>query len=320
MLRFAARSNTRLVFSTLVSLLAAIATAEAQELFKTPEDAVSALVAAARDSNLRRLYSILGANGPKIVSSGDHVLDAADRQRFASAYDDRHAINQQGNSATLLIGQDDFPFAIPLVRAFGHWRFDTQAGYREVRLRRLGRNELSAIQTSLAFIDAQQDYAAKDRGQGAGTYAQRIVSSEKAKDGLYWETAPGEEESPLGELAADAATEGYRVSRKTQPFHGYFYKILKRQGSAAPGGAIDYVVGGKMIGGFALLAYPAEYGRSGVMSFITSHSGTIYQRDLGVSTAYRAARMTRFDPGKGWKQIPPDDLKPSSAAMAGSKP
>jgi hypothetical protein len=318
--RFAARSAKRLLCSTLVSLLASIATAEAQELFKTPEDAASALVAAARDSNLRRLYSILGANGPKIVSSGDLVADAADRQRFASAYDSGHAIKEQGNSATLLIGQDEFPFAIPLVRAFGQWKFDTQAGYREVRLRRIGRNELNAIQTSLALIDAQQDYAAKDRGQGAGTYAQRIVSSDKAKDGLYWEAGPGEEESPLGRLAAEAASEGYRAGQRPQPYHGYFYKILKRQGGAAPGGAIDYVVGGKMIGGFALLAYPAEYGRSGVMSFITSHAGTIYQKDLGMSTGYTAARMTRFDPGKGWDKVSPDDLKPSSAGTAGNKP
>lgn len=320
MLRFAARSARRFVCSTLVSLLATVAIAEAQELFKTPEDAASALVAAARDSNLRRLYSILGANGPRIISSGDHVLDSADRQRFVSAYDSRHAINQQGNSATLLIGQDDYPFAIPLVRAVGHWKFDAQAGYREVRLRRIGRNELNAIQTSLALIDAQQDYAAKDRGQGVGTYAQRIVSSEKAKDGLYWETAPGEDESPLGRLAADAAAEGYRASQRPQPFHGYFYKILKRQGSAAPGGAIDYIVGGRMIGGFALLAYPADYGRSGVMSFITSHAGTIYQKDLGLSTAYTAARMTRFDPGKGWNKISPDDLKQSSAGAVSNRP
>lgn len=320
MLRFTARSARRLVCSSLACFLASIAIAEAQELFKTPEDAASALVTAARDSNLRRLYSILGANGPKIVSSGDHVLDAADRQRFASAYDSRHSIKEQGKSATLLIGQDEFPFAIPLVRAFGQWRFDTQAGYREIRLRRLGRNELDAIQTSLAFIDAQQDYAAKDRGQGVGTYAQRIVSSEKAKDGLYWEAGPGEEESPLGRLAAEAATEGYRASQRPQPFHGYFYKILKRQGSAAPGGAIDYVVGGKMIGGFALLAYPAEYGRSGVMSFLTSHAGTIYQKDMGVSTPYSAARMTRFDPGKGWEKVSPDGLKQSSTGTAGNKP
>lgn len=318
--RFAAWSAQRLLYSSLASLLASIAIAEAQEFFKTPEDAASALVTAARDSDLRRLYSILGANGPKIVSSGDRVLDAADRQRFVSAYGSRHSINQQGNSATLLVGQDEFPFPIPLVRAFGHWKFDTQAGYREIRLRRIGRNELAAIQTSLAFIDAQQDYAAKDRGQGAGTYAQRIVSSAKAKDGLYWEAPPGEEESPLGRLAADAAAEGYRASLRPQPFHGYFYKILKRQGSAAPGGAIDYVVGGKMIGGFALLAYPAEYGRSGVMSFITSHAGTVYQKDFGLSTAYRAARMTRFDPGQGWAKISPDDLKPSNAGTTGTKP
>ncbi len=320
MLRFAARSAQRLLCPTLASLLASVVIAGAQELFKTPEDAASALVSAARDSNLRRLHSILGASGPKIVSSGDQVMDAADRQRFASAYDNRHSINQQGNSATLLIGRDDFPFAIPLVRALGHWKFDTQAGYREVRLRRIGRNELDAIQTTLAFIDAQQDYAAKDRGQGAGTYAQRIVSGDKAKDGLYWETSPGEEESPLGRLAADAATEGYRASQRPQPFHGYFYKILKRQGSAAPGGAIDYVVGGKMIGGFALLAYPAEYGRSGVMSFIASHAGAIYQKDLGPGTRYAAARMTRFDPGKGWDKVSPDNLKPSGTDAAGNRP
>jgi hypothetical protein len=179
------------------------------------------------------------------------------------------------------------------------WEFDTAAGRLEILYRRIGRNELDAIQTCLAFVDAQHEYAGKDRGDGAGVYAQRIVSSAGKKDGLYW---PGED-SPLGELAAQASAEGYKVGSGPIPYHGYYYRILTQQGGNAPGGAMDYVVKGKMIGGFALLAWPAEYGNSGVMTFIVNHSGVVYQKDLGKDTEAAARRMTWFDPDRSWTKV-----------------
>ena len=315
-----ARSTGRLLCLTAIGLLASAAIASAQELFKSPGDAAAALAAAARSGNVDQLDSILGAQGREIISSGDRVSDAADRERFITAYDNRHSITEQQDKATLVIGQDDFPFPIPLVRVNGQWKFDTEAGRDEILYRRIGRNELDAIQASLAFADAQNEYAAKDRGQGVGTYAQRIISRPGRKDGLYWETAPGEEQSPLGDIAAEAAAEGYRAGEKPQPFHGYYYKILKGQGRAAPGGAIDYVAGGKMIGGFGLLAYPADYGNSGIMSFIVNHDGTVYQKDLGLATRRIAANMRNFNPDKGWEKVtPPGDPK-AEAGAAGKKP
>ena len=299
-----------------IGFLASASVASAQELFKSPGDAAAALAAAARSGNVDQLDSILGARGREIVSSGDRVADAADRERFITAYDNRHSITEQQDKATLVIGQDDFPFPIPLARVKGQWKFDTEAGRNEILYRRIGRNELDAIQASLAFADAQNEYAAKDHGQGVGTYAQRIISRPGKKDGLYWETAPGEEPSPLGDIAAEAAAEGYRAGEKPQPFHGYYYKILKGQGSAAAGGAIDYVAGGKMIGGFGLLAYPADYGNSGIMSFIVNHDGTVYQRDLGLATRRIAANMRNFNPDKGWEKVDPK----VEAGSAGKRP
>jgi len=315
-----ARSTGRLLCLTAIGLLASASIASAQELFKSPGDAAAALAAAARSGNVDQLDSILGAQGREIISSGDRVSDAADRERFITAYDNRHSITEQQDKATLVIGQDDFPFPIPLVRVNGQWKFDTEAGRDEILYRRIGRNELDAIQASLAFADAQNEYAAKDRGQGVGTYAQRIISRPGRKDGLYWETAPGEEQSPLGDIAAEAAAEGYRAGEKPQPFHGYYYKILKGQGPAAPGGAISYVAGGKMIGGFGLLAYPADYGNSGIMSFIVNHDGTVYQRDLGVATRRIAANMRNFNPEKGWEKVTPSGDPKAEAGAAGKKP
>lgn len=313
-------SAGRLLRLVAIGLLASVSAASAQELFKSPGDAAAALAAAARSSNVEQLDSILGVRGREIISSGDRVADAADRERFVTAYDNRHSITEQQDKATLVIGQDEFPFPIPLVRVNGQWKFDTEAGRDEILYRRIGRNELDAIQASLAFADAQSEYAAKDRGQGVGTYAQRIISRPGKKDGLYWETAPGEEPSPLGDIAAEAAAEGYRAGEKPQPFHGYYYKILKGQGPAAPGGAISYVAGGKMIGGFGLLAYPADYGNSGIMSFIVNHDGTVYQRDLGLATRRIAANMRNFNPEKGWEKVtPPGDPK-AEAGAAGKRP
>lgn len=302
----AARMLFRLICAGAVGIVTAATAARAQEAFKTPADAAAALVEAARGSNAERLRTILGAAGRDILSSGDEVSDAADRRRFLAAYDSRHAVSEKGDTATLLVGQDEFPFPIPIMRSGEGWRFDVAAGRNEIIARRIGRNELAAIQASLAFFDAQQEYAAKDRaGQGPGVYAQRIVSRAGARDGLYWDSAAGEEPSPLGDLAAEAAAEGYRAGETRRPFHGYYYKVLKRQGPSAPGGAIDYVAGGKMIGGFALLAYPAEYGRSGVKSFMLNHEGTVYQKDLGPGTGRLAARMQSFNPDKGWEKVAP---------------
>jgi len=200
-------------------------------------------------------------------------------------------------------GADDFPLPIPLIRQQANWKFDTAAGRLEDLYRRIGRNELDAIQTSLAYVDAQNEYAEKDRtGAGPGVYARRIISSAGKKDGLYW-PAPDGDASPLGELIAQASEEGYKAGAGRTPYHGYYYRILTRQGPNAPGGVLDYVVKGKMIGGFGLLAYPAEYGNSGVMTFVVNHSGTVYQKDLGNSTASLAGRMTWFDPDQTWKKV-----------------
>jgi hypothetical protein len=286
-------------------LLGAMTVAGAQQPFKTAEEAADALVSAVRTGDRSGILRVLGRDGDEIVSSGDEVEDATARARFLEAYDAKHRIAPDGPSkATMIIGPEDFPFPIPIVRKNGTWRFDTVAGRLEILYRRIGRNELDAIQACLAYADAQDEYAEKDRtGDGVGVYAQRIVSRPGQKDGLYWPTAQGEEESPLGELVAQAAGEGYRIGGGRAPFHGYYYKILTKQGPAASGGALDYVVRGKMIGGFALVAYPAEYLNSGVMTFIVNHAGVVYEKDLGERTAQLAEGMTSFNPDRSWKKV-----------------
>lgn len=283
----------------------AVSAARAQQAFGSPDEAASALAAAVKAGDTKALTTVLGADGADIISSGDEVADAETRQKFATAYDAKHQITMDGDTkATLIVGQDDFPVPIPLVRKDGHWQFDTAAGRQEILFRRIGRNELDAIQASLAYVDAQNEYAEKDRtGAGMNTYAQRIVSQPGKKDGLYWPTAEGEEPSPLGELVAEATKQGYRAGGERAPFHGYYFKILTKQGPSAPGGELDYVVQGKMIGGFALVAYPAEYRNSGVMTFIVNHAGVVYQKDLGPNTAQIAERMTSFNPDKTWERV-----------------
>jgi nicotinamidase-related amidase len=294
--------NRILVSLTIATLLCAAASiASAQEAFKTPEDAANALVSAAKAGNMKVLATVLGPDGDAIVSSGDKVADATTRQKFVAAYEAKHQINREGdNNATLVIGSDDYPLPIPIVRKDGMWRFDTVAGRQEILARRIGKDELDAIQSCLAYVDAQNDYAAKDR---TGVYAQRIVSRPGKKDGLYWPTSQGEDPSPLGELIAEATAQGYRVGAGRTPYHGYYFKILTKQGAAAPGGELEYIVRGKMIGGFALVAYPAEYRNSGVMTFIVSYEGTVFQKDLGPDTAKLAQRMTSFNPDKTWQKV-----------------
>lgn len=276
---------------------------QAQQSFSSPEEAASALAAAVKTGTRRTILKVLGKDAEDIIESGDDVADADTRQRFLSAYDAKHSIKAEGNKkATLILGADDFPFPIPLVNNNTGWEFDPAAGRTEILYRRIGRNELSAIQASLAFVDAQNEYAEKDRtGAGAGIYAQRIVSNPGKKDGLFWrdDTDP----SPLGEFAAQASAEGYKAGEQAAPYHGYYFRILKGQGSNALGGAMSYVVKGKMMGGFALIAYPAEYGNSGVMTFMVNHNGTVYQKDLGRWTGSIARRIELFDPDQTWKKV-----------------
>jgi hypothetical protein len=296
-------SLARLASLAAAVLALAMASANGQQSFKTADEAVGALMSAAKTGDRQAVLSVLGRDGADIVSSGDRVADASARNRVIEAYDDKHQVVMEGtDKAVLILGREDWPFPIPLVRKDGSWRFDTAAGREEILYRRVGRKELSAIQACLAYVDAQQEYA--ERGiAGNGVYAQRIVSQPGNKDGLYWPAQSGEDESPLGELAASAAAEGYRVGQQRAPYHGYYYKVLTRQGPNAPGGALDYTVRGRMIGGFALVAYPAEYRNSGVMTFLVNHRGDVYEKDLGPNTARIAASMTAFNPDNTWRRV-----------------
>jgi Protein of unknown function (DUF2950) len=279
--------------------------AYAQQAYATPEAAVDALVAFTKSGDPRAALVIFGPGGGDIVSSGDKVSDDALRAKFLNWYDAKHEIKTEGaDKATLIVGEEDYPLPIPLVRKSGKWMFDTVAGREEILERRIGQNELDAIETSLAYVDAQEEYASKDRtGAGVGVYAQRFVSDPGKKDGLYWPAAKGEEESPLGDLFAEASQEGYHVGGGRSPYHGYYYKILTKQGSNAPGGAVDYVVNGQMIGGYGLVAYPAEYRNSGVVTFMVSFNGDVFQKDLGPNTAMLAERISSFDPDASWKKV-----------------
>jgi hypothetical protein len=277
--------------------------AKAQQSFKTPEEAVEALANASKSGDRKNVLTVLGPGAADLVSSGDDIADAADRKRVLEAYDVKHQIVREGaDKAVLLIGNEEWPFPIPLVRKGDSWQFDTAAGRDEILFRRIGRNELSAIQACLAYVDAQDEYAEKGVS-GNGLYAQRIISTPGKKDGLYWPAQGNEDESPLGELVAAATAEGYRAGQQPIPYHGYYYKILTRQGPNAPGGELNYIVRGKMIGGYALVAYPAEYGNSGVMTFLVNHQGIIYEKDLGPNTTRIASGLMAFNPDSGWQRV-----------------
>jgi hypothetical protein len=284
-------------------LLLVTSSASAQRVFQTPEDAATALANAIKSGATRDILKVLGRDAEDIMVSGDEVEDREARERFVGAYDAKHDVIVEGDKAFLVVGTDDSPLPIPLTRQKAGWKFDTAAGRLEILYRRIGRNELDAIQTCLAYVDAQNEYAEKDRtGAGAGVYAERIVSTTGKKDGLYW-PASGGDASPLGEFVAQASAEGYKAGAGRTPYHGYYYRILTQQGPNAPGGTLNYVVKGKMIGGFALVAYPAQYGNSGVMTFLVNHSGTVYQKDLGDYTMTLVNRMMWFDPDQTWKKV-----------------
>jgi hypothetical protein len=290
------------------SVFAAEVKQRVQRTFNSPEEAMQGLMDAVKSNDTKELLAIFGPAGKKIVFSGDEIADKAGRELFVKTYEEMNKLETQTDKKVILVmGNNEWPFPIPIVRKGKTWSFDTIAGKDEILNRRIGKNELNTIQTCLAYADAQREYAIKDRDSDKLLeYAQKFRSTPGKKDGLYWETKEGDEPSPLGPFAAQAVREGYAPKKhkdKPAPYQGYFYKILKVQGKNASGGAYDYVIKGKMIGGFALVAYPAEYGASGIMTFIINHDGIVYQKDLGKETGKIAAAMTKYDPDKTWKKV-----------------
>jgi len=293
---------------TAVFLSSSVSAATAkQKTFASPEKAVQALADSLKRNDTKTLRALFGPDSGKLVSSGDPVADRYRREQFIAAYEESQRFEQQGKNTVLVIGKNEWPFPIPLVKSGKRWRFDTRAGMQEIINRRIGANELDTIQTCLAFIDAQLEYAMNDYdGNGHRDYAARFWSDPGTKNGLYWQTGEGEKPSPLGELFARAKFEGYAKKKSGEgpsPYHGYYYRILTGQGEHAKGGAQDYMVNGHLIGGVALVAYPAQYGASGVMTFIVNHEGIVYQKDLGKKTVEIASVIKAFDPGPDWKKV-----------------
>ena len=285
---------------------APVAAQTKQKSFATPEEAVKELVAAAKANDVKAMLALLGTEASSVIFSGDPADDRATYQRFAKAFEEANRLDRQGDAkATLFVGKDDWPLPFPLLKSQAGWQFDARQGREEVVTRRIGRNELAVIQVMQAFVDAQVEYYERNPAKDKLLhYAQKVTSSKGKRDGLFYPTKEGEPPSPLGSLFATAQAGGSKPdeSGKPVPYHGYFYRILTGQGRDAKGGAYDYVVRGKMIGGFALVAYPAIYGNSGVMTFIVNHDGVVFQKDLGPSTASVAAKLTRFNPDSSWKR------------------
>jgi len=275
-----------------------------QRTFSSADEAVKSLVAAIRADDEKEMLAILGPGSGELISSGDEAADRTGREKFTRAYDQMNKIEQKSDDTMVLhIGKDDWSLPIPIAKKADAWVFDTDKGKNEMLNRRIGRNELHVIDVLDAYVDAQHEYATRDcRGDGKVEFAQRLISTEGKQDGLYWEAKEDEEESPLGPLVAQAAREGY-ANPDLQPFHGYYFKILKGQGKHANGGAYNYVVRDKMILGFAIVAYPAEYGNSGVMTFIVNQEGIIYQKNLGKNTKRGAEALKIFDPDESWKKV-----------------
>lgn len=286
----------------------AIAATSKQQTFASPEKAIQALVDSLKKNDKAALKALFGPGSDQLVSSGDPVADQYRSERFLASYGESKRLDRVGkNKTVLVVGKNEWPFPIPIVMSKNRWRFDTRAGMQEMLNRRIGANELDTIQTCLAFIDAQLEYAMNDYdGDGLPEYAVKFRSDPGKKNGLYWQTAAGEPPSPLGELFARARAEGYDEKKSSEgsvPYHGYFYRILTAQGEHANGGAYDYMVKGNLIGGVALVAYPAQYGASGVMTFIVNHDGVVYQKNLGAKSAEIASAMKLYDPGPGWKKV-----------------
>jgi len=287
---------------------AVTAIAVGAKTFATPQQAADALVVAAEQFDEPALKEIFGPGGEDIVFTGEYPQDRKRASDFAMEAREKKSVSvdpKKGNRAFLLVGSEDWPFPVPLVKVGDKWAFDASAGRQELLHRRIGSNELDAIDICRGYVEAQHQYALQKReGYEVNQYAQRIISSPGKQDGLAWQNPDGSWDGPIGEKIARAIEQGYSVN--AEPYHGYFFKILKGQGPAAPLGEMDFVVKGVMIGGFALVAAPAEYGVTGVKSFIVSHDGVVYEKDFGPSTIKEFAKMERFNPDRSWKPVPED--------------
>jgi hypothetical protein len=275
--------------------------------FASPEDAVKALIETVKAGNLDQLLAFFGPEGKELIASSDPAAARQNRQIFTVATGEQWRLEDAAaNRKTLVIGNEEWPFPVPLVKEASGWRFDTAAGKEEVIARRIGRNELSAIETVRAYVTAQQRYAEQGHdGKPAGVYATKFRSDAGKENGLYWPAAKGQKRSPLGDLLAEAVDSRAAggVASQPSPFHGYYFKILTSQGPAAAGGAKSYVVKGDMSGGFALIAWPAQYDVTGVMSFIVNQDGVVREKDLGRDTDATARKMTAYNPDASWRQV-----------------
>ena len=285
----------------------AVAQAPQQRTFASPEAAVKALVDTTKAGNLDQLLTLFGPVGRELIASSDPVTARRNREVFTVAVGEQWRLADAGpNRKTLVIGNEDWPFPVPLVKEANAWRFDTAAGKEEVLARRIGRNELSVIETSRAYVTAQRRYAQLGHdGKPAGVYATTFASDPGKENGLYWPATKGQKRSPIGELVAQAAAEVHPVggaSAQPSPFHGYYFRILTAQGAAAPGGARSYVASGNMSGGFALIAWPAQYDVTGVMTFMVNQDGIVLEKDLGRGTDAAARKVTSYNPDASWRR------------------
>jgi hypothetical protein len=274
-----------------------------QRTFSSPQEALTTLVQALQAGDRESLPAILGPESEEIISSGDPVSDKADRERFLAAYAEKADLVRENDRVEVVLGNDNWPFPIPIVKKGDGWLFDTQAGKEEIVNRRIGRNELDTVKICQGYVEAQKEYASADREQDEIIqYAQKILSDPGKRNGLYWEAAEGEVPSPLGPFVARAAAEGYKRGDKPIPFHGYYFRILTAQGSQAPGGAYNYVINGHMVAGFAMVAWPADYGASGVMTFVVNRNGVVHEKDLGPGTAETVRTMRLYNPDQTWRR------------------
>jgi hypothetical protein len=299
-----------MMLALLLSVALSARAASGGKAFASPDEAVSALVTATTAKDKETLHALFGPAGADLENP-DRVQATNEMSNFTAAYNEKHRLVRHSETNYVLeVGADYWPFPVPIVKQDGQWFFDTEAGINELRNRRVGQNELSTLDVMRAYVDAQREYASKDRdGDEVLEYAQRITSSPGKTDGLYWPLDVNGEVSPLGPWVAEAQTEGYFVDptafeAKPQPFHGYYFRILTRQGSHAPGGKYDYIINGNMIAGFAMVAWPADYGDSGIMTFIVNQQGRVYQKDLGDHTAKIVKKMQAYDPDPSWTVSP----------------
>lgn len=299
--------TTMIFVSAAIPALFAQQVPQAQTAFQSPEAAMKALVRAIEANDTQKMLDILGPEGQSVISSGDEVSDRNHREKFVKGYRERVDFVKDKDRVSVILGKNNWPMAIPIVKNDAGWVFDTQSGLQELLNRRIGRNELSVVETCLGYVDAQREYASIDRNlDGIMQYAQSFCSSPGKRDGLFWEVAEGEEPSPLGPAFVAASEEGYKnrevCSVYPAAYHGYHYKILTAQGAAAPGGAYNYVINGNMVAGFALIAWPAEYAVSGVMTFIVNQNGIVYEKDLGPTTEEIAKEINEYNPDSSWSR------------------